>query len=145
MVSKLVQRRRVARVTKGGRRFSVRVVVVLGDRSGRVGVGVGKAILLRKALSNAKKDAVGRVVKVRITDEGSIRHVTYGRFGAASVFLRPRDLGSGVVAGGSVRPVLEMAGVRNASSKQLGSRSPIGNARATIDALEGLAVGGRKG
>lgn len=138
LISKLVHRRRVSRVTKGGRRFSVRVLVVLGDRSGRVGVGVSNAVLLREALGEARRRAVRGLVDVQVTKNSSIRHMTYGQFRAARVVLRPRPMGSGVVAGGAVRPVLEMAGLKNVTAKSLGSNSVVNSARATIDALERL-------
>jgi small subunit ribosomal protein S5 len=132
---KLVQRKRVVRVTKGGRRFSVQTLVVLGDRSGRVGVGIGKAGLLKKACYEGKKDALKNVVEVCVTKEGSIPYESYGRSGGAKVFLRPRPPGAGVLASGPVRTVLEMAGVKNVSAKRLGSRTAVNNARATVGAL----------
>jgi small subunit ribosomal protein S5 len=114
------------------------VLVVLGDRSGRVGVGVSNAVLLREALGEARRRAVRGLVDVQVTKSSSIRHMTHGHFRAASVVLRPRPTGSGVVAGGAVRPVLEMAGLKNVTAKSLGSNSVVNSARATIDALKRL-------
>lgn len=139
---KLLDVRRVARVVAGGRRFSFRATVVIGNRKGRVGVGVAKgpdvAAASEKAASRAKKN----LIVVSVTPTGSIAHEVRGKFSAADVLLMPRPVGSGIVAGGSVRAVVELAGISNISSKIL-SRSPnkLTNAMATLEALKSLKAG----
>lgn len=136
---KLLDVRRVARVVAGGRRFSFRATVVIGNRKGRVGVGVAKGpdvtIASEKAASRAKKN----LITVPVTPAGSIVHEVRGKFSAADVFLMPRPVGFGIVAGGAVRAVVELAGISNISSKIL-SRSPnkLTNAMATLKALQQL-------
>ena len=123
----------------GGRRFSFRATVVIGNRKGKVGVGVAKgpdvSIASEKAFARAKR----RLIVVPITPTGSIAHEVRAKFSAASVLLRPRAAGSGIVAGGAVRAVVELAGISNISSKIL-SRTPnkLTNALATLAALEQL-------
>lgn len=137
---KLLDVRRVARVVKGGRRFSFRATVVIGNRRGKVGVGVAKgpdvSIAQEKAVARAKKG----LILVPITKEGSIVHEVRAKYAAARVILRPRPVGSGIMAGGSVRAVAELAGIRNLSGKIV-SRSPnkLTNAMATLQALAELA------
>lgn len=137
---KLLDVRRVARVVAGGRRFSFRTTVVIGNRRGKVGVGVAKGpdvtIATEKAVNRARKN----LVSVPITPAGSIAHEVTAKFSAARVLLRPRASGSGIVAGGSVRAVVELAGISNISSKIL-SRTPnkLTNALATLEALKALS------
>lgn len=136
---KLLDVRRVARVVAGGRRFSFRATVVIGNRKGLVGVGVAKgsdvAIATEKAVARAKKS----LISVPVTPSRSIAHEIRAKFSAARVLLRPRPEGSGIVAGGAVRAVVELAGIANISSKIL-SRTPnkLTNAMATLEALKQL-------
>lgn len=131
---KVVQVNRVSKKTKGGNRIGFSVIVVVGDRKGRVGVGLGKArdvaSAIRKGISLAKK----RLVNVPIVN-GTIPHDIFVKRGAAKVMLKPAPEGSGVIAGGAVRVVVEAAGIRNISSKVLGTKNPASNIYATLDAL----------
>jgi len=135
---RVVSIQRVTKVVKGGKKMSFRAVVVVGNEKGKVGVGVGKAgeviVAVRKAVTDGKKN----VINVPLTSSNSIPHLTNGRFGAAKLVLRPSAPGSGVIAGGSIRTVLELAGVKNILSKQLGSNNLLNNARATINSLSTL-------
>lgn len=138
---KTIDIRRVARVVKGGRRFSFRTTIVLGNRRGKVAVGMGKgadvALSIDKAVNNAKKN----VIVVQITKSGSISHDVIAKYGSAEILLRPAVEGRGLIAGGPVRIVANMAGIHNLTAKIL-SRSPnkLNNARATIEALKQLEV-----
>ncbi len=128
---------RVARVVKGGRRFRFRAVVVVGDGLGRVGVGVAKAGDVPTAVSKAS--AVGAKNMVTIQMNGTtINHEIKSKFGGAHVFMKPAPEGTGVIAGGAVRSVLEIAGVRDVFTKSLGSTNKINNAYATLQALRSL-------
>jgi small subunit ribosomal protein S5 len=135
---RVVSIQRVTKVVKGGKKMSFRAVVVIGNESGKVGVGVGKAgeviVAVKKAVTDGKKN----IINVPLTSSDSIPHFTNGRFGAAKIVLRPSAPGSGVIAGGSIRTVLELAGVKNILSKQLGSNNLLNNARATVDGLSSL-------
>jgi len=134
---RVVEINRVAKVVKGGRRFSFTALVVIGDEVDRVGVGYGKArevpLAITKAVDDAKKNLF-RVPKHGTT----ITHPSLGRFDAARVFLRPASEGTGVIAGGGVRAVLELAGIRDVLAKSLGTTNPINMARATVDGLRRL-------
>lgn len=139
---RVVQIRRVSKVVKGGKKLSFRAIVVVGNEKGQVGVGVGKAADVIGAVRKGVADAKKQLVEVSLTKASSIVHVTNGIAGGAKVFMRPAAPGTGVIAGGAVRTVLELAGVKNILAKQLGSNSPLNNARATIDALAGLRTFG---
>lgn len=112
--------------------------MVVGNENGQVGVGVGKAADVIGAVRKGVADAKKQLVDVALTKSSSITHVSNGVAGGAKVFMRPAAPGTGVIAGGAVRTVLELAGVKNILAKQLGSNNPLNNARATIDALDGL-------
>ncbi|BAZ45041.1 ribosomal protein S5 [Chondrocystis sp. NIES-4102] len=135
---RVVQIRRVSKVVKGGKKLSFRAIVVIGNEKGQVGVGVGKAADVIGAVRKGVADAKKQLVEVSLTKANSIVHVTNGVAGGAKVFMRPAAPGTGVIAGGAVRTVLELAGVKNILAKQLGSNSPLNNARAAIDALDSL-------
>lgn len=131
---RVVQISRVTKVVKGGKKLSFRAVVIAGDGKGRVGVGCGKSSEVVGAIQKAVVDARKNSISVPIF-KTTIPHIITGRSGAGSVVLKPASMGTGVIAGGAVRSVLELAGIENILSKSLGSKSPLNAARATIDAL----------
>jgi small subunit ribosomal protein S5 len=140
LVERLIKISRVSKVTKGGKKLSFRAIVVVGDENGQVGVGVAKADDVVNAFKKAKSDGRKNLIKIPITKALSIPHSVEGVFGASKVIMRPSVEGSGVIAGGAVRIVLEVAGIKNVIAKQLGSNNLLNNARASICALENLTT-----
>ena len=139
-IERLIKISRVSKVTKGGKKLSFRAIVVIGDENGQVGVGVAKADDVVNAFKKAKTDGRKNLIKVPITKSLSIPHNVVGNFGACKIIMRPSIEGSGVIAGGAVRIVLEVAGIKNVIAKQLGSDNLLNNARSTIIALDTLTT-----
>ena len=133
----VVQIRRVTKVVKGGKKLSFRAIVVVGNKNGQVGVGCAKASEVIVAIQKAVADGRKNLINVPIF-KTTIPHPITGRSGAGSVMLKPASQGTGVIAGGAVRAVLELAGIENILSKSLGSKSPLNAANATLDALQSL-------
>lgn len=133
----VVQIRRVTKVVKGGKKLSFRAIVVVGNQKGQVGVGCAKASEVIIAIQKAVADGRKNLISVPLF-KSTIPHPITGRSGAGSVMLRPASKGTGVIAGGAVRAVLELAGVENILSKSLGSKSPLNAANATMNALKSL-------
>ena len=136
---KVVSISRVAKVVKGGRTFRFSAVVVVGDEQGHIGVGNGKAAEVPDAIKKAIEDAKKNLVTVPIVGT-TIPHEFVGRFGSAQVVLRPAAEGSGVIAGGSVRPVLELAGYKDINTKVIGTNNPRNVVYATIEALKSMTT-----
>jgi len=137
LIEKLVTVNRVAKVVKGGRQFGFTALTVVGDGNGRVGFGYGKArevpIAIQKAMQAARKN----MIKVNLTNE-TLQYAKRGRHGATLVYMQPASEGTGVIAGGAMRAVLEVAGVQNVLSKAYGSTNPINVVRATVSALANM-------
>jgi small subunit ribosomal protein S5 len=135
---KIVQITRVTKVVKGGKKLTFRAVVIIGDNKRKVGVGIGRAedvnLAIDKAVLNGKKN----LINIPLTLKFSIPHVVNADYGACSLMLRPASLGTGVIAGGSIRTVLELGGIKNILAKQFGASNILNNAKATILALNNL-------
>ena len=135
---KIVQIKRVTKVVKGGKKMTFRAVVIIGDNKRKGGVGIGRAddinLVIDKAILNGKKN----LINVPLTLKDSIPHVVKSSYGACNLMLRPAQVGTGVIAGGSVRTVLELAGIKNIVAKQFGASNILNNAKATIFALTDL-------
>ena len=135
---KVIQVTRVTKVVKGGKKLTFRAIIIVGDKKRKVGVGVGRAddvnLAMDKAILNGKKN----LITVPLTLNYSVPHVVKAGFGACSIMIRPAKLGTGVIAGGSVRTVLELAGIKNVVAKQFGSNNILNNAKATVLALTNL-------
>ena len=134
---KVVAISRVAKVVKGGRNFRFSAVVVVGDGNGHVGVGNGKAAEVPDAIKKAIQEAKKNLIEVPIVNT-TVPHEYIGKFGSANVLLKPADIGTGLIAGGSVRPVLELAGYKNIRTKVIGTNNPRNVVYATIEGLKSM-------
>jgi len=135
---KVVTINRVTKVVKGGRTFRFAALVVVGDENGYVGVGLGKAAEIPDAIRKGKEDAKKNIIFIQRNDNDSLFHEMLGKFGAASVLLMPAQEGTGVIAGGPVRAVLELAGIRNVRTKSIGSNNKRNVVNATIEGLKSM-------
>ena len=127
---------RVTKVTKGGRRLRFAATVVVGDGKGKVGLGTGKANEVQDAIKKAVSNATNNIIKLDLVEQRTVSHDAIGTSGAAKVLIKPAKAGTGIIAGGSVRMVLELAGVKDIISKSLGSNTKLNTARACMEALK---------
>lgn len=127
---------RVTKVNKGGRTLRFAATVVVGDKKGKVGLGTGKANEVQDAIKKAVQDATNNITKIDLVEQRTVSHDAIGTSGAAKVLIKPAKAGTGIIAGGSVRAILELAGVKDIISKSLGSNTKINTARACMDALK---------
>ena len=134
----VVEVKSVVKVTQGGRQRRFSATVVVGDKKGTVGIGIGKASEVPDAIKKAIQTANKNVIKITLIDGRTIQHEAMGKSGAAKVLLKPAPAGAGLIAGGAVRAVLELAGVHDISSKSLGSRTKLNMATATVNALKSI-------
>ena len=132
---KVVTLKRVTKVVKGGRTFRFTALVVVGDENGHVGVGLGKATEIPDAIRKGKEDAMKNLIYVERNENNSIYHEIYGKFGSSSVLLKPAPEGTGIIAGGPARAVIELAGIKNIRTKSLGSRNKKNVVCATVEGL----------
>ena len=130
--------KRVTKVVKGGRTMRFAALVVVGDGNGHVGVGLGKATEIPDAIRKGKDDAIKNIIKVDLNENGSLYHEIYGKFGGATVLLKPAPEGTGIIAGGPARSVLELAGIKNIRTKSLGSNNKQNVVLATIEGLKSM-------
>ena len=127
---------RVTKVTKGGRHLRFAATVAVGDKKGKVGLGTGKANEVQDAIKKAIQDATNNIINVSLVEDRTVSHDAIGVSGAAKVLIKPAKAGTGIIAGGSVRAILELAGVKDIISKSLGSNTKLNTARATMEALK---------
>ncbi|MGN0506450.1 MAG: 30S ribosomal protein S5 [Lachnospiraceae bacterium] len=135
---KVVAIKRVSKTVKGGRKMRFAALVVVGDKNGHVGAGLGKAAEVPEAIRKAKEDAIKKIVTVPMNEDGSVPHDFIGKFGSASVLLKTSPVGTGIIAGGPARIVLELAGYKNIRTKSLGSNNKQNVVLATINGLNNL-------
>jgi small subunit ribosomal protein S5 len=135
---KIIEIRRVTKVTKGGKQLNFRTIIVIGDEKGTVGVGVGKANDVLTAFKKAKMNGIKNLIKVPITKFLSIPFNISGYYSSSNIILHPSKEGSGIIAGGAIRIILEIAGIKNVMAKQFGSKNLLNNSRAAILALNTL-------
>ena len=138
ITEKVVSIKRVTKVVKGGRHMRFSALVVVGDGNGHVGAGIGKAVEIPEAIRKGKEDAIKKLVSVPVDENGTIPHDYVGKFGSASVLLKKAPEGTGVIAGGPARSVIELAGIKNIRTKSLGSNNKQNVVLATIDGLAQL-------
>ena len=136
---KMVAVNRVTKVVKGGRNFRFSALMVVGDEKGRVGVGMGKSAEVPMAISKASLDAKKNMFHVPVTEQGTIPHEVLGHFGAGRIIIKPAVEGTGVIAGGAVRPLFELAGIKNVLSKSLGTDNGLNIIKAAVEGLKELS------
>lgn len=138
LTERVVSIKRVTKVVKGGRNFRFTALVVVGDENGHVGAGLGKAAEIPEAIRKGKEDAAKKLISVSLDANDSVQHDTIGKFGSSSVLLKKAPDGTGVIAGGPARAVIELAGIKNIRTKSLGSNNKQNVVLATIEGLKGI-------